>query len=51
VKENQKMPQKIFTRCKDEGEKKKKKDVLSIMFRWGGRGRRRRKNEIKIYKS
>jgi hypothetical protein len=50
VKENQKMPQKIFTRCKDEGEKKKKKDVLSIMFRWGGRGRRR-KNEIKIYKS
>lgn len=50
VKENQKMPQKIFTRCKDEGEKKKK-DVLSIMLRWGGRGRRRRKNEIKIYKS
>jgi hypothetical protein len=25
VKENQKMPQKIFTRCKDEGEKKKER--------------------------
>ncbi len=47
VKENQKMPQN-FTRCKDEGERKKGRPIHHVLL--GGR-KKKTKNEIKIYKS
>lgn len=42
VKENQKMPQKIFTRCKDEGEKKKRRPIHHAPL---GRERKKKKKK------